>query len=205
MATEAELMWLPVEGMTCDHCVGTVRRALEGVPGVLSAAVDLAAGRAEVRVDPGRADPDRLRAAIEAAGYRVPGAGDGPAPPRGQLVTIGSMAAPPPAPDPVGPESREEWNLAVGGMHCASCVGRVEGALAGVPGVTEARVNLATERASVVVDPARVDEERLARAVAAAGYTARRAVHPPGLGAEEIRRERAAQVAYCRWHTGGTA
>src|SRR5437667_73620 len=39
--------------------------------------------------------------------------------------------------------------LAVEGMTCASCVGRVERALKAVPGVTEAIVNLATERASV--------------------------------------------------------
>lgn len=39
--------------------------------------------------------------------------------------------------------------LAIEGMHCASCVGRVERALKAVPGVTDATVNLATERASV--------------------------------------------------------
>ena len=61
--------------------------------------------------------------------------------------------------------SFEEWNLAIGGMHCASCVSRVEGALAGVTGVTEARVNLATERAGVRVDPSKVDPERLRRRV----------------------------------------
>lgn len=39
--------------------------------------------------------------------------------------------------------------LAVEGMTCASCVGRVERALQKVPGVTAAQVNLATERATV--------------------------------------------------------
>ena len=39
--------------------------------------------------------------------------------------------------------------LAIGGMTCASCVGRVEKALKAMPGVTEAVVNLATERATV--------------------------------------------------------
>jgi len=41
--------------------------------------------------------------------------------------------------------------------------------------VKEARVNLATERAGVVVDPGRVSETELAKAVAQAGYSARRA------------------------------
>jgi Cu+-exporting ATPase len=60
--------------------------------------------------------------------------------------------------------------LPVRGMHCAACVGKVEAALAGVPGVLEAGVNLATERATVALDPARATVEDLRRAVRAAGY-----------------------------------
>ena len=62
--------------------------------------------------------------------------------------------------------------LAVDGMSCASCVGRVERALEAVPGVAEASVNLATERAQVRRLRG-VSDERLLRAVAAAGYEAR--------------------------------
>ena len=43
----------------------------------------------------------------------------------------------------------ESVTLAIGGMTCAACVGHVERALDGVPGVTRAGVNLATERAAV--------------------------------------------------------
>jgi P-type Cu+ transporter len=39
--------------------------------------------------------------------------------------------------------------LSIEGMHCASCVGRVERALAAVPGVSAAAVNLATRRATI--------------------------------------------------------
>ncbi|MGD9918349.1 MAG: heavy metal translocating P-type ATPase [Paenirhodobacter sp.] len=60
--------------------------------------------------------------------------------------------------------------LEVGGMTCASCVGRVERALAAVPGVTGASVNLATERAQVTGG---VEAQALIRAVEAAGYEAR--------------------------------
>ena len=49
--------------------------------------------------------------------------------------------------------AEETIELAISGMHCASCVGRVESALAAVPGVAQASVNLATERASVRYDP----------------------------------------------------
>jgi len=56
------------------------------------------------------------------------------------------------------------------GMTCASCVGRVESALKAVPGVTQATVNLATERASLRGNAAATD---LIKAVERAGYTAR--------------------------------
>ena len=62
-------------------------------------------------------------------------------------------------------------DVPVKGMHCAACVGKVERALAGVPGVEKAQVNLATERATVWIDPARAGVPDLRRAVAAAGYT----------------------------------
>ena len=58
----------------------------------------------------------------------------------------------------------------VRGMHCAACVGKVERALADVPGVEDAAVNLATERATIDYDPARTDLGRLRHAVEAAGY-----------------------------------
>jgi Cu+-exporting ATPase len=60
--------------------------------------------------------------------------------------------------------------LPIGGMSCAACVGRVEAALRGVPGVVEAGVNLATERAQVAFPEGRVEVADLRRAVEAAGY-----------------------------------
>ncbi|WP_138758547.1 heavy metal translocating P-type ATPase [Modestobacter altitudinis] len=62
--------------------------------------------------------------------------------------------------------------LEIGGMTCASCVGRVEKALRRVDGVAAAEVNLATEVATVHVDPARVGPAELTAAVTRAGYTA---------------------------------
>jgi len=59
--------------------------------------------------------------------------------------------------------------LDIKGMTCASCVGRVERALSAVPGVQEATVNLATERASI---RGSADNNTLIEAVAKAGYEA---------------------------------
>lgn len=59
----------------------------------------------------------------------------------------------------------------IAGMDCAGCTRTVQDALAKVPGVRTADVLLSSEKAVVVVDPDRVDEPRLHRAVEAAGYS----------------------------------
>ena len=61
-------------------------------------------------------------------------------------------------------------SLEIEGMTCASCVARVEKALHKVPGVTEASVNLATERASIT---GQADPQALIKAVKKIGYEAR--------------------------------
>jgi Cu+-exporting ATPase len=64
-------------------------------------------------------------------------------------------------------------DIAIGGMTCASCSGRVERALKKVPGVQEAAVNLATESARIVYLDADQMPARLRRAVRDAGYEVR--------------------------------
>ena len=61
-------------------------------------------------------------------------------------------------------------NLPVEGMTCAACVGHVENALKGVPGVVGASVNLGTEKASVEFDSAVVQFQVIEEAVSGAGY-----------------------------------
>ena len=68
------------------------------------------------------------------------------------------------------PAAAHAQALAIEGMSCASCVGRVEKALAAVPGVTQASVNLATEVAKVSSDTP-IPLAALQAAVEKAGYT----------------------------------
>jgi len=132
---------LDIEGMTCASCVRRVERALAAVPGVEAVSVNLATGRAEVTAAAEVADQD-LEQAVERAGYSVR-----------RLSTSTNV------------------RLRISGMTCASCVGRVERALAGVPGVEEATVNLATERADVIAHSS-VPAGTLVEAVRWAGYDA---------------------------------
>lgn len=110
----------------------------------------------------------------------------------GQAVDLSALTAAVSQAGYAVPERTTE--LAVEGMTCASCVGRVERALRKVPGVSEASVNLATERATVRgVAPS----EALIAAIAKAGYEAR-TLAPEGDHAEASARKDAERVALQR-------
>ena len=72
------------------------------------------------------------------------------------------------------PDSQEAISITmpITGMTCAACVFHVGNALNEVEGVENAEVNLATERATVVMDPSLVNPDDLMKAVASAGYGA---------------------------------
>ncbi|MEV6863887.1 heavy-metal-associated domain-containing protein [Streptosporangium subroseum] len=58
-----------VTGMTCGHCVSSVKEEVGEVPGVTGVDVDLESGRVDVSGD--SPDDDAVRAAIREAGYAV--------------------------------------------------------------------------------------------------------------------------------------
>ena len=68
MAVREEMVH--IEGMSCGHCVKAVEEALLAVEGVEVHAVEI--GSAQISYDPDAADPTRIVAAIEDAGYAVP-------------------------------------------------------------------------------------------------------------------------------------
>ncbi|HEX9609411.1 MAG TPA: heavy metal translocating P-type ATPase, partial [Candidatus Limnocylindria bacterium] len=147
---------LDVEGMTCASCVNRIERHLKKVDGVFDAAVNLATERAKVNYDSSKVDVDDLVKAVERAGYAV----------RSQPV------APPPA--VAAPAAAAgEVVLPIEGMTCASCVNRIERFVNKVDGVSEASVNLATERATIRFDPALTSVDALKGAVRSAGYEVR--------------------------------
>jgi P-type Cu+ transporter len=112
---------LRVEGMHCASCVGRVEQAIAAVPGVRAAAVNLVDKSASVE----GGDPAQVIEAVVQAGYGASVIADG------------------------RPAVGEGYEIDILGMHCASCVRRVEDALLAVPGVTEATVNLIEKKAQV--------------------------------------------------------
>ena len=79
----------------------------------------------------------------------------------------------------------ETMDIGVGGMTCASCVAHVEKALREAPGVLEATVNLATERASIRALSGPGLSERLRKAIVEAGYEPRNIETDAGAGDRE--------------------
>lgn len=62
---------IKIEGMSCDGCRRGAESALKRVPGVISAAVSLEKGEAQVEYDEKKAALADLRAAVAAAGFRA--------------------------------------------------------------------------------------------------------------------------------------
>jgi copper ion binding protein len=68
---EIKKVEIKVGGMACAGCSSAVEKALTGVDGVSSAKVDLAKKTAYVEYDSGKATLDKLKKAIQGAGYKV--------------------------------------------------------------------------------------------------------------------------------------
>lgn len=68
--TNATTATITVAGMTCEHCVRSVREELTQVPGVSGVEVDLASGRVVV-TGTGPLDAAAIAAAVDEAGYEV--------------------------------------------------------------------------------------------------------------------------------------
>ncbi len=68
--------------------------------------------------------------------------------------------------------SNKRAKLDISGMHCASCAGLIERSLKKVPGVTQANVNFAAEKALIVFDEHSAKTEDLVTAVTKTGYGA---------------------------------
>ncbi|MHB8482821.1 MAG: heavy-metal-associated domain-containing protein [Nitrospiria bacterium] len=66
-----ETKTLDIKGMTCQHCVKTVKGALEQIKGVKSVEVVLEKEKATVIYDPAQVQAGQFKTAIEEAGYEI--------------------------------------------------------------------------------------------------------------------------------------
>ncbi len=133
---------LAVGGMTCAACSARVEKVLRQQEGVIEANVNLATNRAAVTFDPKVITIEQIIKSVTDTGYEAQ------------------------------PADMAKAEFKVGGMTCAACSAGLEKTLQRVPGVYQASVNLAAERATIHYDRAVTDVKVLMAAVADAGYTA---------------------------------
>jgi len=154
---------LTLDGLSCGHCVKRVKESLEQRPDVESADVTV-----DSAVVIGSASADALIDTVKQAGY-----GAELSHPKAKPLAESSLpsealtAATPEL--PAADDIDDSQQLLINGMSCASCVSRVQNALQAVPGVAQARVNLA-ERTALVMGSASAAD--LVQAVEKAGYGA---------------------------------
>ena len=135
---------LTVTGMTCASCSARIEKVVGRIPGVSLASVNLATERLNVQFDESLASLDDVTKAVVGAGYGI-----------------------------AEPSTARRVTFPVGGMTCASCSARIEKVVGRLDGVRSVAVNLATEKADIAYDPARVRLSEIKRAITDAGYTPR--------------------------------
>ena len=163
---------IKLTGMTCASCAARIEKRLRAAQGVLEANVNFATEKAVVRYDSDLTDLLRLIQVVRETGYE------------GRVE------------DEQRPAEEGRAELALSGMTCAACAARIERALKAQPGVRQAAVNLASERAVVEFDPAKTKTGNLIAAVEAAGYGAR----PAGqVAPDREREERRREIRHQTW------
>ncbi len=118
--------------------------------------MNFAVEKAYIEYDPKKISVEDLTAAVTAAGYQ------------GEVVEMELKTA----------------EIKIAGMSCASCARKIESNLAGLNGVQEARVNLATEKATLRYDPALIELETVKKAVRDTGYSIVETITAPGGGSQ---------------------
>ncbi|WP_455428221.1 copper-exporting P-type ATPase CopA [Dryocola sp. LX212] len=160
----SQVIDLTLDGLSCGHCVKRVKASLEQRPDVEQAEVT----QTHARVT-GSAKPEALVETVKQAGYEAEVASHPKAEPLTEESSTPSEALTAVSPTLPAASDDDSQQLLINGMSCASCVSRVQTALQKVPGVSQARVNLA-ERSALIMGTA--SAESLIKAVESAGYGA---------------------------------
>ncbi|MCA9939795.1 MAG: copper-translocating P-type ATPase [Anaerolineales bacterium] len=139
--THEDQITLPVLGMTCANCVAAVERNAKKAAGVQTATVNFASEKVTFSYD---RDAGDARAVTQDVIARIQRAG--------YDVPTASL------------------DLSLLGMTCANCANTIERRLNKLPGVLEAGVNLASEKATIRYVPGQVARADMVAAVRRAGY-----------------------------------
>ncbi|HEX9079775.1 MAG TPA: heavy metal translocating P-type ATPase [Desulfuromonadaceae bacterium] len=152
---------LKITGMSCANCATRIEKGIGAREGVASAVVNFAMEELIVSHDENVIPAEEIIRGVEGLGYGV-----------------------------IRPEPPGELTFAVRGLHCASCVSRLEGKLLEHPAISTAIVNLAAETGFVRFDPERIGPADIFAIVHAAGYTPVELREAEAAGVDELRSQR---------------
>ncbi|MBU1986220.1 MAG: copper ion binding protein, partial [Proteobacteria bacterium] len=128
-----------VKGMHCAACSSRIERVVQGLDGVKLAGVNLAAESMELVWDDSVVSFDLIAARVKELGFEL---------------------------------EQEEENedltieLAITGMHCASCSTRIEKVLSGMTGVVSVAINLVSETGIVIYRQGLINQRQIREAIA---------------------------------------
>ncbi len=176
---------IQVTGMHCPSCEKLINLELGGLLGVSEARVDAKTGMVKLTLDDTKNSLAQVSAAIEKNGYKVESvvelaeinskedikkkdnilvepaaASDKKISPSASLLKTSSQSA------------NKRLDLSLFGMHCSSCANIIERSLQKTPGVKQANVNFAAEKAAVIFDESKISTADLIAEVGRAGYKA---------------------------------
>ncbi|HTO21452.1 MAG TPA: heavy metal translocating P-type ATPase, partial [Spirochaetia bacterium] len=103
------------------------------------------------------------------------------------------------------PEKGKHVTIPIEGMTCASCVSRIEKAVGRLEGVAAVSVNLATEKADIDYDPARVRISAIKKSITDAGYTPREVDASETVDQDAERKQREIRLMWTKFIVAASA
>jgi Cu+-exporting ATPase len=138
-AVKAREIRLEVDKISCQGCVNSIERNLEGLEGVESVRANLADSSVTVRFFPAIFDFQAIKNRLDEINY---------------------------------PVRTKSVRLDVEGMHCASCVSRIEKELSKAEGITGISINLAEQTANVEYVEPLISQKLILKKIEESGYKA---------------------------------
>ncbi len=139
-----------ISGMSCAACAARIEKGLNKLEGIRKANVNFAVEKATVEFEDTLLNSSQISEAVKKLGYGA---------------TIEED------------DNKTKIELKITGMTCAACSARIEKRLNKTEGVSGASVNLATERANIEYNPAKVKTADLIKTVEILGYKAEKALN----------------------------
>jgi Cu+-exporting ATPase len=160
--TDSEIK-IPIYGMSCQKCVAKISTAIQALEGVIAVSVSLEERQGLVKVADNGPNRKQLLNVVVEAGFKV-------IDPAGEDASeLNESQADDDSPTL---ESTKTSTFAVQGMTCANCAQTIEKGVSKLSGVSNATVNFAAEKLSVVYDPNQVQKNDLVSKVEDLGYRA---------------------------------